>query len=224
MANVKNEEVLQQEKLVETVSKTEKFFQENKKTIWGALIAVVVIGLGILAYTKFVHQPAVAEAQEQLFPAESAFANGEFETALNGDGNFYGFVQIIDEYGKKAGAAVYLYAGICEMQLGNYQEAISYFKNYSGKDSILKARATSCVGDCYSGLEDHNSAVKYYLEAAKIADDMYAAGYLLKAGITYEILNDDANALECYKTIKNKYPQSVEGYDIDKYISRIENK
>ena len=24
-----------------------------------------------------------------------------------------------------------------------------------------------------------------------------------------------------YETIKDKYPQSVEGYDIDKYISRI---
>ena len=29
-------------------------------------------------------------------------------------------------------------------------------------------------------------------------------------------------ALECYKTIKDKYPQSMEGYDIDKYITRAE--
>ena len=26
-----------------------------------------------------------------------------------------------------------------------------------------------------------------------------------------------------YNTIKDKYPQSMEGYDIDKYISRIES-
>ena len=30
-------------------------------------------------------------------------------------------------------------------------------------------------------------------------------------------------ALSYYKKIKDQYPQSMEGYDIDKYITRIEN-
>jgi len=29
-------------------------------------------------------------------------------------------------------------------------------------------------------------------------------------------------ALEKYTIIKDKYPQTIEGYDIDKYISRLE--
>lgn len=53
---------------------------------------------------------------------------------------------------------------------------------------------------------------------------MFAAGYLLKAGLVAERLGEDAKALSFYKTIKDKYPQSIEGYDIDKYIGRIENK
>ena len=53
---------------------------------------------------------------------------------------------------------------------------------------------------------------------------MYAAGYLLKAGLTAEKLGQDEKALGFYQTIKDQYPQSMEGYDIDKYIGRIEAK
>ena len=61
-----------------------------------------------------------------MFPAEANFRNGEYDLALNGDGNVLGFSQIIDEYGAKGGKDVYLYAGLCELQLGNYQEAINF--------------------------------------------------------------------------------------------------
>jgi hypothetical protein len=38
-------------------------------------------------------------------------------------------------------------------------------------------------------------------------------------------MGDDAKALEFYKTLKENYSQaSMEGRDIDKYISRIESK
>ena len=45
----KKKEALQQEKINETVSKTEQFFNENKKIIYGALISILVIGFGVLA-------------------------------------------------------------------------------------------------------------------------------------------------------------------------------
>ena len=88
MATKKNEkqEALQQEKLKETVSKTEQFYNENKKTIWGCIIAAAVIALGVLAYNQFYLKPKKAEAQEQMYPAEAAFRQGNFDIALNGDG------------------------------------------------------------------------------------------------------------------------------------------
>ena len=84
--------------------------------------------------------------------------------------------------------------------------------------------APSCIGDAYVGLEDYKKALGYFEKAAAKVDNMFAAGYLLKAGLVAEKLGDDAKALSFYKTIKDKYPQSMEGYDIDKYIGRIENK
>ncbi|MBR1868999.1 MAG: tetratricopeptide repeat protein [Bacteroidales bacterium] len=218
---IKDKEVARQESIEQTVSKTEQFYNENKKAIWGCVIAVVVIGLGILAYHRFIYEPKCAEAMEQTYPAERSFQNGEWDLALNGDGNVMGFTQIIDEYGAKAGKAVYFYAGVCELQLGNWESAISYLKKYKGKDSILAARALACMGDAYVGLEDYKSAVPCFEKAASRADNIFAAAYLLKAGVTREELGDKAGALACYEKIKDQYPQSIEGYDIDKYISRV---
>ena len=226
MANNKltEQEALQKEKLDTTVSSIERYYQENKKTFYGCVIAVLVIILGILAYNQWILKPKQVEAMQQLFPAEAAFQAGSYETALNGDGNVLGFKDIISQYGKKGGKAVYLYAGICELQLGNYQEAIDMLKKYNGKDKILSARALACIGDAYVGLEDYNTAVSYFENAATESDNMFSANYLLKAGVTSEELGNGTKAVACYKEIKDKYPQSVEGYDIDKYISRIESK
>ena len=218
---IKNENA---EAVVEAVSKTEKFFNENGKAMTWILVALLVVAAGIFCWNKFVYKPAVEEASTQMIAAVANFEAADYELALNGDGNALGFAQIIDEYGAKAGKAVYMYAGVCELQLGNWQLAIDNLKKYNGKDAILLARATACIGDAYVGLEDYETALSYFEKAAGIADNMYAAGYLLKAGVTAEKLGQNEKALGFYETIKDKYPQSMEGYDIDKYIGRIQNK
>ncbi len=217
---IKNENA---EAVVEAVSKTEKFFQDNGKLISIICAAFVVACALVFCWFKFAYQPKVNEAQGQMAAAEQNFRAGDFELALNGDGNALGFVQIIDEYGKKAGKAVYFYAGVCELQLGEWEQAIKYLESYKGKDTILAARATACIGDAYVGLEDYKKALGYFEKAAQ-ADNMYAAGYLLKAGAVAEALGENDKALSFYKKIKDQYPQSVEAYDVDKYIGRMEVK
>lgn len=210
--------------VAEAVSKTDIFFKENKKTIIICAAAVVVIALGAYLYSRFVYQPKKAEAQEQAYPAQNLFDAGEYETALNGDGNILGFADIISEYGAKAGKAVYLYAGVCSLQTGNFDDAISYLKKYNGKDKILAARALACIGDALVGKEEVAKAVPYFVKAAAKSDNMYSAAYLLKAGVASEELGKDADALKFYKQIKEDYPMAMEAMEIDKYISRIENK
>ena len=219
--NLNDKEAQRKENLEQTVSATEQFYNENKKTIWGVVAAVLVIGLCILAYNKFVYQPKCVEAMQQAYPAEMSFQAGEYELALNGDGNNLGFADIIADYGTKAGKAVYLYAGICELQLGNNEEALSYLKKYNGKEPILAARAKACEGDAYVALGEYEAAVRSYKAAVNAADNVFAAGYLLKEGFALEALDRKADALACYKAIEDKYPQSLEAYDIAKYIARV---
>ena len=218
---IKNENA---EAVVEAVSKTEKFFNENGKLISGIVIGLVAVAAIVFCWYKFAYQPAVEEAQGQMAIAEANFRTADYELALNGDDNVLGFAQIIDEYGAKAGKAVYFYAGVCELQLGNWDLAIDYLQSYKGTDEILKARALACIGDAYVGLENYAKALGYFEKAAGVVENIYAANYLLKAGVVAEKLGQNAKALGFYETIQNKYPQSIEGYEIDKYISRVANK
>ncbi len=204
-----------------TVSATENFFIQNRKRLIIALVAVVVVGLGIMGYSKWVYAPSVAQAQEDSYVAELNFQQGEFELALNGDGVNKGFAQVCSEYGAKAGKAVYLYAGICCAQLGQWEEALSYLKKYKGTEPILAARSLALQGDCYSALADNAQAAAYYVKAAQKADNPFAAEYLVKAGKAYEALGQKDKALEAYKTVKQKYQMSIEYSLIDKYINEV---
>ena len=223
MANKPTEKELRQQNIAEAVSKSELFFQKYGKIVYGCVAAVLLIALAILAYNRFILQPKKEKAQAEMFKAEQKFAQGNFELALNGDDNTMGFEEIIDTYGSKAGEAVYLYAGASALQIGEFDKAISYFKKYNGEDSILLSRAQAGIGDAYVGLEDYKSALAAYEKAAAtVNSNMYAAGYLLKAGQVAEEMGNKDKALDFYKKIKDQYPESAEASDIDKYITRIE--
>ena len=219
-----NQQETPREQVATTVSGVEEFFKKNQKWIEWALIAVLVIIFGIFAVNRWVITPAKVEAQGQMFKAEQLFRAGDFETALNGDDNVLGFTDIISNYGKKAGKSVYLYAGLCNLQLGNNEEALSLLGKYKTGDKIMQGRAWCAMGDAYSNLKDYRNALSFYKKAAELEDNALAANYLLKAALVSEELGDTAGALKLYKEIETKYPQTLEGYDIQKYISRIENQ
>ena len=223
MAKLNKEEETRQQNVVEAVSKTELFFKENAKLIYGCVAAVLLIAIAVLCYTHFYLQPKRAEAEAEMYHAEQWFAQGNYELALAGDDNYLGFEDIIAKYGNKGGKSVYLYAGLSALQTGKFQEAVDYLKKYDGKDAILSARALSALGDAYVGLEDYKSALASYEKAASVQENSFAAAYLMKAGIVAEQLGDSDKALSLYKQIEDKYPQTPESADVDKYISRIEN-
>ena len=92
-----------------------------------------------------------------------------------------------------------------------------------GANPPLADRALCAIGDAYSNLQDYASALSYYKKAAALEDNPYVATYLFKAALVSEETGDMDGALKLYKEIEDKYPQTLEGYDIQKYISRIEN-
>lgn len=221
MANTKNPqtEVVENEKL-----SFEEALKKYQTIIIIAVAAVLVVVFGALAINKWIIEPKQNEANAQMFAAEASFAAGDYEVALNGDGNNFGFADVIKEYKGSAAKSAYFYAGVCELQLGNNEAAISYLKNYKGKDKIFAGRAICCMGDAYANSGKTAEAIKCFVKAAKVSDNEFSATYLLKAGVASEDLGDDASALKYYQKIKSDYPNTLEGYDIDKYITRIQNK
>ena len=205
----------------QVLSSAEQFFIKYKNVIIYSVVGILAVVLIYFGYTKFYYEAQQEEARGQMFTAEQYFRMDSLSLALNGDGNNPGFLQIIEEYGSKAGKMVYFYAGICQLQLKQYEQAIDNLKKYNVGDEITTARAIACIGDAYVNLNNYPEAVNYFLKAANYRNNTYAAGYLLKAGITYKAMGKPEEALKVYQRIKNDYPQTVEARDIDKYIGEV---
>lgn len=209
------------EKVGQVLSSTEQFLAKYKNILIYAVVGVLAIVLIYFGYKKFYYEAQQEEARSQMFVAEQYFRMDSLALALNGDGNNWGFLQIIDDYGSKAGEMVYFYAGICQLRLGQYEQAIENLKKYKVGDEITTARALACIGDAYVNMNNYPEAVNYFLKAANYRDNAFAAAYLLKAGITYKVMGKPEEALKMYQRIKNDYGQTVEARDIDKYIGEV---
>jgi hypothetical protein len=121
--------------LVEVGSQAQSFYDRNQNIIFGALVGLVVIIGGVFAYNNFYKKPRQAEATEQMFQAQLQFERDSFIMALtNPGGGYYGFLDIIDNYGgTKAGNLANYYAGISYLNLGKYEAAIDYLKAFNAK-------------------------------------------------------------------------------------------
>ena len=210
----------------ETLTKTEQYIEDNQKSltvIVGAIVAIVAIYLG---FTNFYLEPLEQEAHADMYMAEIYFEKDSFNLALNGDGQYLGFLDIADEYGlTNAGNLANYYAGLCYLHTAQFEDAIEYLSDFSSDDIILSTLALGCIGDAYLELEDNSSALKYYEKAADNAsNDFTTPRYLMKQAIVLEMDEEYEDALEMYNQIKEDYSKSQIAQDIDKYIARASNR
>jgi len=213
------------ENVEEALSKTELWIEENQKTLWIILIALLVVAFAIFGINRY-KVKRNETASKQIFNAEAAFEKENYDVALNGDGNNLGFLDIISSYGStKTGKLASYYAGICYMKQGNYNDAIEYLKKYNNNDQILSAMALGAIGDCYMELGNNAEAANYYGKAArKNPNNFTSPMFLTKEGMTYEIMGNYAKALEAYKMLKKDFPLSNEAFEISKNIAYLEEK
>jgi tetratricopeptide (TPR) repeat protein len=213
------------ENVGEALSKAEQFIENNQKILTIIVVALVVVVGGFFGYKKLYLAPLEKEASSQMFAAEQYFEKDSFNLALNGDGNNFGFVKIIDQYGlTKAANLAHYYAGVCYLQTGKFQNAIDELEKFSADDKLVSPVAIGATGDAYLELGNKEKALKNYLSAAKKKNEFTSPIYLMKAGGVAELLGDYKQALEIYQQIEEKYPRSFEGRQIKKYITRAEIK
>jgi tetratricopeptide (TPR) repeat protein len=208
------------------LSRTEQYIEENKKSLSIIIAAIIVVVGGYLLYTRVILAPKEKEAQAQIFRAEQYFEQDSFLLALEGDGDAFGFNDVIEEYGltNTANLAQY-YAGISYLRLGEYENAIEHLKKFDSNDKLVSVVALGAIGDAYVELGDIDEAVSFFEKAGnKSKNDFTSAIYLKKAGLAYESLQNYKKALVAYEKIKRLYPNSDEAKDIDKYIQVVKMK
>lgn len=208
--------------LQDSVDRAQDFYGKNKNIILFALAAIVVIIGGTIGYKRFFKEPNEKKAQESIFAAQNYLAVDSFKLALNGDGNTYGFLQVIEKYGStKAGNLAKYSAGICYVKLGEYQKGIDQLKAFSSDDLVLQPLANGLIGDAYMELNKASDAVSYYKKAGAADNELISPIYLLRAGLALEKANKPQEAIAVYQEIRKKYPQTNEGREMDKYLARL---
>jgi tetratricopeptide (TPR) repeat protein len=204
------------------LTRTEQFIEDNQKWIVRVVTGVLAVVAIIIGVKRFYLNPLEEEAHSQMFVAEQYFEVDSFNLALYGDGNYSGFLQIIDDYGiTKASNLANYYAGISFLKSGEYEDAIEYLKKFKSKDKMVAPISTGAIGDAYIELGDAETGLDYYLKAAEISDNNFTTPmYLMKAGLVYEELGEFGEALELYEQIKRDYPEYSRSNNIEKYITR----
>jgi tetratricopeptide (TPR) repeat protein len=89
---------------------------------------------------------------------------------------------------------------------------------------MVSPAITGAVGDCYVELGKIDKAVGYFEQAAEAKNELLAPIYLMKAGRAYEALGKWGKALKIYEQLKERYPLSQEGLDIERFIERAKAK
>jgi tetratricopeptide (TPR) repeat protein len=206
----------------ETLTRTEQFLEENYKPLL-IVLAVIVVLVGLFWLARLYLNKRNDEAQSQIYQAQKYLENDSINLALNGDGNYLGFLDIAKEYKFTTTGNLALYsAGICYLHLGNYDEAIDYLNKYHKKDKVIGSIAIGATGDAYVDLGQVDKGISKYLEAADYANNSFNTPlFLMKAGELYELTQKYSDALKVYERIKDQYPESTEGSTIDKYIARV---
>ena len=212
------------ESVENALSKTEHYIEENQKSLTIIVAAIIVIVGGYLGYNRLVMTPKENEAKSQMWMAEQYFERDSFKLALNGDGNYLGFLDIIDEYGiTKCANLAYYYAGISYLHMGEYEIAIENLKQFESDDKMIAPIAFGAIGDAYLELNNTEDALIFYKKAVNTSENDFTTPiYLMKVAFVYKQSGEYDKALEAYKRVEKDYPNTSEGRQISKYIAQVE--
>lgn len=206
-----------------TVNKFEAFYLKNNKTVNIIGIAIILLIGAYFAYKNLYIKPQEKKAVVMVFKAQLYFERDSFRLALQGDGNNYGYLQVIKRYGgTKVGNMARYSAGVCYVRLGEFQQGIDYLKKFHADDNVVQAMAYGIMGDAYMELGKTTEGIDNYKKAANYKDnDVISPLYLMRAGLALENAGKTKDAIDIFNQIKTKYPLSPEGRDIDKYLARL---
>ena len=212
--------------VVEAVSKTEQFFQENGKKVIIAVAAIVVVAVAGYLFKHLVIYANADKAAELIVDAQDRFAveNADYALALNGDENGAGFLDVVEQYGSTAsGNIAKHYAGICYLRLGDLENAEKYLSMYKAVKSIpaevVNAQNLGLRGDIAVEKGEYEAAVALYKKAVAASANIYTAPlYLYKQVLAYAALGNKAEALKCLEALQADYATSIEAREAEKVL------
>lgn len=223
MADKKNVDESLNDEMV--IAKAKDFWGKHGKKLTIVSLAVIVLIGGWYGYQNFIKKPKETKAVDVLFKAEEYFRMDSINKALNGDGQNFGFLKVMDKYsGTEAANLASYYAGSCYIKLNDNNNAIKYLKKFSTDSKPVQARAYKLLGDAYADLGKNSDALSYYKKAGRHfeKDETNSAEYLFTAAyLADRVIKDSKEAIALYKEVKEKFPRTQQAADAENYLAQL---
>jgi len=207
------------------IAKAKDFWAKYSKVILIAGTTLIVLVGGFFVYKNFFQNPKEEKAADAMFKAEDYYRMDSVRLALNGDGQYVGFLKIMDKYsGTDAANLASFYAGSCYLKLDDNVNAIKFLKKFSTDAKQIQQRAYKLLGDAYADQGNAAEALNYYKKAARhfekddanSAEALYLAAYLAD-----RVLKNQKEAIDLYKELKEKFPRTTQGIEADIYLAQL---
>jgi len=208
----------------EVYTRTELFFERNKKAVSIGVTAVLVLVLGVLGYKRFIAEPRAEEARNMMWKAQYYFEIDSLDLALNGDGNFVGMQSIADTYGNTpSGELAHFYMGSILMRKGDYQGALDHYEQADPDDDVLRVMAVGNQGDALVELGRVDDAIARFEKAADMVSSEFTTPmYLMKAGILHQQKGDWKAAARVFGRVAKDFSTGPDAMTARKLAARAE--
>jgi len=216
----------------QVASKTEQFFEQNRKSISVGMGAVVLILGGFFAFQFLYKKPREVEASNAAIRADLLVEMDSIRLAVMGDANFEGYEAIATNYGgTKVADRAHFWCGVYYRDIAkDYNGALEHFKQASFEDEAMSVELTGCIGDMYVMSNDLEQGASWLEKAAKQANssasrDFTGPLYNLKASKVYMELGNNSKAIALLQYVVDNYDKRSQEYgEAEKLLSYLKAK
>ncbi|RQO30240.1 hypothetical protein DBR32_11730 [Taibaiella sp. KBW10] len=198
-------------------------FEKNQKGIIGVVVAALILVGGYFGYKYLIQAPGEEKAYKDLSYVQKWFEADSLKYVINGDGQHPSGPAVIKKNsGTKAANLAQYYVGMSYLKSKDANNAIKYLSEFNGEGTVIGNLAYGALGDAYMDAGKVDKAIENYKKAASNENDQYTSAlYSFRAGLASEKAGKTDEAKKFYKDIKDKYPNTLQARDIDKYLARL---
>jgi len=215
---------IKEDKFVTAYYKTVQYADTYKTQLLIGVAVVLVAALGAYWYVTS-QQEANTKATAEFSKVMPIYDAGSYKEAIDGRpaSGVKGLKSIVEEYGStQQGEIAKIYLANAYYDLGEFDEALKYYEDYSGKGGIFQASAYAGEAAYYEAKENWEDAANYYERAFNETEtNSFNADYMLKAAINYQKIGKNDKAKELLKQLKKDYPQTLASRDADRYLTQL---
>ncbi|HKK47260.1 MAG TPA: tetratricopeptide repeat protein [Balneolaceae bacterium] len=224
MSKKRVQQELEHDILLETFSRAQSIYDNNKKLVIGTALALVLIIGGSVGY-YFYHNSQEQKAEQLMGQATEAYLNADYKKALNGSDEDFtvGFEQIINNYsGTEAANLARYYAAVCEYNLGDNNKALNYINEYETPEGIMGVAPLSFKAMLLSNLGKYTESANTYVKAAEWKENDSTTPYnYLEAANAFQEAGKTSEAKKYANKIVDNYPSSSQVTEAQKLLGTL---